>query len=70
MAWQSCPVCQGCGTIGIGYSLGSVCSVCMGQKIINEETGQPPYTLTVTTGTEITLSNGVADATQGKKEGE
>jgi hypothetical protein len=51
MSFQRCPVCDGAGYVGIGFPTGEVCSVCRGQKIINEQTGVPPYETFTTTGT-------------------
>lgn len=48
--WQICPMCKGSGqalTI-INNIVSSVCSVCNGQKIINELTGRPPQVPSVT----------------------
>lgn len=54
MSWQTCPLCKGSGidpTVLLCNQL-PVCTVCKGQKIINELTGLPPlvkqesYTIT------------------------
>lgn len=47
MAFQRCPICNGEGKVfsnNLGTSLYTTCTVCNGQKIINESTGLPPST--------------------------
>jgi len=43
--YQTCPICKGSGQIsdvGTSSSCYKVCDVCLGEKIINTETGLPP----------------------------
>ena len=47
MSWQKCPICNGAGVehpIGIN-AIAVRCSVCKGTKLINEQTGIPPSTI-------------------------
>ena len=45
MGFQKCPICSGTGIgPGDGLNTTTVCTVCNGQKIINELTGRPPST--------------------------
>jgi hypothetical protein len=56
MAFQKCPVCDGSGTIGIGFPSGQTCSVCAGFRIIDEFTGLPPaHRILTTAGTGVNL---------------
>lgn len=57
MSFQKCPVCEGCGFVGIGFPTGKPCDVCHGQKIIDTQTGQPPYKISTTTGTSPQFNN-------------
>jgi DnaJ-class molecular chaperone len=42
MSYQKCPLCNGCGSTGIGFPTGEPCKVCGGTGIISEQTGKPP----------------------------
>lgn len=42
MSYQKCPTCNGTGVVVIPWVGDSVCAVCSGTKIIDEQTGQPP----------------------------
>lgn len=53
MSWQKCPACDGAGMVGLGFPYGNACDVCGGQKIINEQTGEPPKRIVTTTTTVI-----------------
>lgn len=58
--WQKCPICNGLGTVpnyGMSSSTSSVCSVCKGQKIISELTGQPPGISVSTSNTTTNIEN-------------
>ena len=56
MGFQKCPVCDGAGHVGIGFPYGQTCSVCQGQKIINDQTGTPPYEIVTTSGTNAIIN--------------
>lgn len=53
MSFQKCPACDGAGWTRIGFPIGDTCSVCRGQKIINNQTGTPPYEVITTTSVII-----------------